>query len=122
MHAGKLLALELLVRVFENPHHHWTALRPQARTHTGWDCHWLLPPDKGSALGVWLPIFYWETCVLFEVGSAPPAGLLWAGVMAWVHCHGPSAVSRLDQQPALSANKVFLLGCGAACGALLLFR
>ena len=33
MHAGKLLALELLVRVFENPHHHWTALRPQARAH-----------------------------------------------------------------------------------------
>ena len=31
MHAGKLLALELLVRVFENPHHHWTSLRPEAR-------------------------------------------------------------------------------------------
>lgn len=29
MHAGKLLALELLVRVLENPHHHWTALRPE---------------------------------------------------------------------------------------------
>ncbi|KAK9904753.1 hypothetical protein WJX75_001787 [Coccomyxa subellipsoidea] len=29
MHAGKLLALELLVRVFENPHHHWSALRAE---------------------------------------------------------------------------------------------
>ena len=29
MHAGKLLALELLVRVLENPHHHWSALRPE---------------------------------------------------------------------------------------------
>lgn len=29
MHAGKLLALELLVRVFENPHHHWSTLRPE---------------------------------------------------------------------------------------------
>ena len=31
MHAGKLLALELLVRVLENPHHHWSALRPEVR-------------------------------------------------------------------------------------------
>ena len=31
MHAGKLLALELLVRVFENPHHHWSTLRPEVR-------------------------------------------------------------------------------------------
>jgi hypothetical protein len=31
MHAGKLLALELLVRVFENPHHHWSLLRPEVR-------------------------------------------------------------------------------------------
>jgi len=29
MHAGKLLALELTVRVLENPHHHWSALRPE---------------------------------------------------------------------------------------------
>ncbi len=35
MHAGKLLALELLVRVLENPHHHWSALRPEVcRFHT----------------------------------------------------------------------------------------
>ncbi len=32
MHAGKLLALELLVRVFENPHHHWSALRAEVST------------------------------------------------------------------------------------------
>lgn len=32
MHAGKLLALELLVRVLENPHHHWSALRPEVRS------------------------------------------------------------------------------------------
>ena len=46
MHAGKLLALELLVRAFENPHHHWTALRPEVRawlgicthTHTSSQC------------------------------------------------------------------------------------
>ena len=31
MHAGKLLALELLVKVLENPHHHWSALRPEVR-------------------------------------------------------------------------------------------
>ncbi len=31
MHAGKLLALELLVRAFENPHHHWSALRAEVR-------------------------------------------------------------------------------------------
>ena len=31
MHAGKLLALELLVRVLENPHHHWSALRLEVR-------------------------------------------------------------------------------------------
>ena len=29
LHAGKLLALELLVRILENPHHHWSALRPE---------------------------------------------------------------------------------------------
>ena len=56
MHAGKLLALELLVRVFENPHHHWTALRPQARA-------WLLlgfclHADTGldDGLQCWLPL------------------------------------------------------------------
>ncbi len=32
MHAGKLLALELLVRALESPHHHWPSLRPEART------------------------------------------------------------------------------------------
>ena len=31
MHAGKLLALELLVRALESPHHHWPSLRPEAR-------------------------------------------------------------------------------------------
>ena len=42
MHAGKLLALELLVRVLENPHHHWSALRPEVwealypRTSSSW--------------------------------------------------------------------------------------
>ena len=29
MHAGKLLALELVVQVFENPHHIWATLRPE---------------------------------------------------------------------------------------------
>lgn len=37
MHAGKLLALELLVRVFENPHHHWSALRAEVCTRP-YDC------------------------------------------------------------------------------------
>ncbi len=29
LHAGKLLALELLVKILQNPHHHWSALRPE---------------------------------------------------------------------------------------------
>ena len=31
MHAGKLLALELLVRALESPHHHWVSLRSEVR-------------------------------------------------------------------------------------------
>ena len=34
MHAGKLLALELLVRALESPHHHWVSLRSEVRH--GW--------------------------------------------------------------------------------------
>ena len=32
MHQGKLLALELLVRVFDNPSHHWDNVKPEV----GW--------------------------------------------------------------------------------------
>lgn len=31
MHQGKLLALDLLVRVLSDPHHHWAHARPQVR-------------------------------------------------------------------------------------------
>ncbi len=34
MHQGKLLALELLVRVFDNPIHHWDNVRPEVD-----ECH-----------------------------------------------------------------------------------
>ena len=31
MHAGKLLALDLLVQVLENPTHNWSTVRPEVR-------------------------------------------------------------------------------------------
>ncbi len=47
MHAGKLLALELLVRVLENPHHHWSALRPEV---------WEAPYCEVETFQLWHPL------------------------------------------------------------------
>ena len=78
LHQGKLLALELLVRIMDNPLHVWNNMRPEVRTLR--PCSWMMSDRLHLRISSGSPLLLTSQMLFYvpaQASRAPLVSLFW---------------------------------------------